>query len=139
MMVERKSGKRTSGKTTGRPQERAGYDSSNNLLPATIGYLALFGQLAPVFLVGLNKAGLIKLPPINLLTDISNNAMDAAVKSGEISAFVGTAYSTGVWRDLLLDFYRNGETLDYLTRAGGVCAEHPAWCEGIEIVYRINN
>ena len=47
--------------------------------------------------------------------------------------------STQVWADLLVDFYRNGETLDYLTRAGGVCAAHPAWCEGIEIVYRINN
>ena len=65
--------------------------------------------------------------------------MDAAVAEGEIPKLVATAYSQGVWKDLIGEYYSSGQTLDFLTQAGGVCAQHPAWCEGVEIIYRVNN
>ena len=103
-----------------------------------IGWLALFGQLAPAGLVGLARLGLVKAPPLNTLTDIANNAMDEAIANGckellfEQKLFA-TAYGQGIWKDLIAEYYSSGETTDFLTKAGGVCAEHPGWCEGITI------
>ena len=50
-------------------------EATNSTLPAAIGYLSIFSLLSPSLLVGLDKLGVIALPPINLLTDISNNAI----------------------------------------------------------------
>ena len=99
-----------------------------------VGYLALWGQLTPALLTALAKLGLFNPPPINLLTDVANNAMDAAIAAGEIPKIVGTVYGQGIWKDLIGEYYSSGETTEFLTKAGGVCDLHPAWCEGITIV-----
>ena len=110
-----------------------GKDKTGENIAGAIGWLALFGQLAPVFATALARLGLFDPPPINLLTDIANNAMDSAIARGEIPKLVGTAYGQGIWKDLILEYYRTGQTLDYLTVAGGVCAQHPEWCDGVAI------
>jgi len=139
MMLDRKSRGKKASRKTGRPESRTESAGTNNFLPAAFGTLLLAGQLSAPLLVGLDKLGLVKAPPINLLTSIANNAMDAAVAEGEISMNFATVYSQGIWNDLLQEYFRSGQTLDFLTKAGGVCAQHPAWCEGVEIVFRAYN
>ena len=95
--------------------------------------LAVFGELVPVFLAALGRLGLIKPPPINTFTYIANNAMDAAVNDGSVYPLMGTMYAQGIWKDLISEYYGSGETTEFLTIAGGVCAEHAAWCAGVTI------
>ena len=100
---------------------------------AAFGYFALFGQLAAPFAAALGRLGLIKPPPLNLLTDIANQAMDEAIANEEIPKLMGTVYGQGIWKDLIGQYYNTGETTEFLTKAGGVCAEHAGWCAGITI------
>ena len=72
-------------------------------------------------------------PPLNTFTYIANNAMDAARASGEVSKWLATKYSQDVWSDLLSQYYSEGSSTDFLTRAGGVCDLHAAWCDGVII------
>ena len=59
--------------------------------------------------------------------------MEAAVQDGSVYPLVATAYSQGIWSDLISEYYRTGQTTEFLTRVGGVCAEHTAWCAGVTI------
>jgi hypothetical protein len=97
------------------------------------GYFFLFSNLAPAFGNALGRLGLWNPPPINLLTAVANNAMDEAMLAGEIPKLMATAYGQGIWADLLKEYYASGETTEFLTKAGGICAQHSNWCEGIII------
>ena len=98
------------------------------------GWFALAGQLAAPLAAGLGRLGLFKPPPLNMLTDIANQAMDEAIAKHEIPKLMGTVYGQGIWKDLIGQYYSTGETTEFLTKAGGVCAEHPVWCDGISIL-----
>ena len=106
-----------------------------------VGYALLLVYLAPIFLRAADRSGLWKPPPINTLTDIANNAADEAMAAGALQLGTvfgytlqgGTFYAQGVWRDLLAEYYASGETANFLTKAGGVCAQHVAWCAGVTI------
>ena len=72
---------------------------------------------------------------------VANNAADEALAAGalELGTFFGytiqggTFFSQSVWRDLIVEYYSSGETTAFLTKAGGICAQHAAWCEGVSI------
>ena len=102
-------------------------------LSAAFGYLFLFGQLAPAFATAAGRLGLFKPPPLNLLTEVANNAMDEAIRTGEIPALMGTVYGQGVWKDLIGQYYASGESTAFLTKVGGICMQHPVWCDGITL------
>jgi hypothetical protein len=53
--------------------------------------------------------------------------------AGAINIYFGTVYAQGAWKDLIDAYYALGETTEFLTKAGGVCAEHAAWCAGLVI------
>lgn len=102
-------------------------------LVAYVGYAFLFGQLSPALFVGLARLGLITLPPINTFTAIANNAMDEALRNQEIFPYFCTTYAQGKWNEFFFEYYNSGETTEFLTVAGGVCSQHPGWCEGVDI------
>ena len=64
---------------------------------------------------------------------IANNAMVEAVETGKIPKLVGTVYGQGKWIELIQQFHNSGATTEFLTAEDGVCAQHPAWCDGISI------
>ena len=107
-------------------------DSKGPEFAEIIGYGFIGGQLFPPLLVGLARLGVIRLPPINTFTAIANNAIDEAVAAGEISPYQGTAYGLQLWSGFLSEYSQGGST-EFLTRAGGVCAEHAAWCAEVAI------
>ena len=106
-----------------------------------VGYALYLVYLSPIFGAAAAKFGLWNPPPINLFTDIANNAADEAMAAGtlELANFfgykiqAGTFYAQGVWKDLLAEYYASGETTEFLTKANGVCAQHVAWCDGVVI------
>ena len=106
-----------------------------------IGYSFFLVYLSPIFIRAVDRSGVWKVPPINLLTDIANNAADEAMAAGDLTIgnFFGyaiqggTFYAQSVWKDLLAEYYASGETTEFLTKAGGVCAQHVAWCAGVTI------
>jgi len=100
---------------------------------ANIGYLGLLAYISPVFVAALAKAGVIDPPPLNTFTAIANNAADLAFASGEIPRNIMTVYSFQQWADLLQQYFADGKTTEFLTRVGGVCAQHPGWCDGVTI------
>ena len=110
--------------------------SSGPQLGEIVGYTFLAGQLTPALLVGLARLGLIQLPPINTFTAIANNAMEEAVANNEINIYFGTVFGQQKWFQLISQYYDDGRTTEFLTRAGGVCAQHAAWCQGVDIPLR---
>ncbi len=106
-----------------------------------VGYLLFLVYLSPIFGRTAVQYGLWDPPPINMFTDIANNAADEAMAAGRLqlgSVFGytiqgGTFYAQSVWRDLISEYYASGQTTEFLTKAGGVCAQHSAWCEGVSI------
>ena len=46
---------------------------------------------------------------------------------------MGTVYGQGVWKDLISEFYATGGTTEFMTKAGGLCEQHAAWCKDIAI------
>jgi len=103
-----------------------------NVLGGLFG-LAIAQQIGLGVAVAAGRLGLWNAPPVNLFTDIADNAMEAGVAAGDVNLYFGTAYATGIWKELLDAYYATGETTEFLTKAGGVCAEHAAWCAGIAI------
>ena len=110
--------------------------SSGPQLGEIVGYTFLAGQLTPALLVGLARLGLIQLPPINTFTAIANNAMEEAVANNEINIYFGTVFGQQKWFELISQYYDDGMTTEFLTRTGGVCAQHAAWCQGVDIPLR---
>lgn len=105
----------------------------SQIIGQVIGYSAIGGQLLFPFLVGLQRLGLIELPPLNAFTAIANNASDEAIAIGTINPYTATVYGQGIWKDLITEYYSSGKTTEFLTKAGGICAEHAAWCDGVSI------
>lgn len=91
------------------------------------GYLYI-GNVAVTVTIGvLSRLGLISLPPINTLTDIANNAMDAEIAAGTLQPLLATGWSIGFWLDLLRQynsFEGDGFVASY-------CAEQAALCAGV--------
>lgn len=95
--------------------------------------LAIAQQLSLCAAVGAARLGMWDPPPVNLFTDIADKAMEEAIATGQINMYFGTTYAVGIWKDLLDMYYAGGETTNFLTEAGGVCAEHAAWCAGLPL------
>ena len=102
-----------------------------NEKPQLLGRIAGFaylGNFVTVVSVGiLSRLGLINLPPINLLTDIANNAMDQEIAAGNLNPLLATGWATGFWLDLLRQYNAfAGE--DFVP---SYCAAHASLCAGI--------
>lgn len=97
------------------------------------GWLVLFGQVTPAFLTAAGRAGLWNAPPVNLFTDIANAAMESGVADGSVPKWRATMYGQDVWKDLLGQYYANGESTSFLTEAGGICAQHAEYCAGVTL------
>ena len=97
------------------------------------GWLVLFSQLTPAFLTAAGRAGLWNAPPVNLFTDIANAAMESGVADGSIPKWRATLYGQDVWKELLGQYYANGESTSFLTEAGGICAQHAEYCAGLTL------
>jgi len=95
------------------------------------GWLVLFSQLTPACLTAAGRAGLWSPPPLNLFTDIANAAMEAGIADGSVPKWRATIYSQDVWKELLGQYYANGESTSFLTEAGGICAQHAEYCAGL--------
>lgn len=121
-------------------EEGSEEDSTVNV-GSLIGYTLLLGYLSPIFTTAAAKAGLWNPPPVNTFTAIANNAADEAMASGtlQLGNFLGypiqtgTWYAQDIWRDFIVQYYANGETTAFLTKAGGICEQHAAWCAGVDI------
>ena len=120
-------------------KEESQKESSTNTAPNLVnpyevfGWLALFSQLTPAFLTAAGRAGLFNPPPLNLFTDIANAAMEAGIADGSVPKWRATMYSQDVWKELLGQYYANGESTSFLTEAGGICAQHAEYCAGLTL------
>ena len=97
------------------------------------GWAAIFGQVTPGALTAAARLGLWDPPPVNLFTDISNAAMEAGIAEGSVPKWRATMWAQDYWKDLIGQYYANGESAAFLTKAGGVCAEHADWCAGLTL------
>ena len=104
-----------------------------------VGYGLLLVYLSPLFA----RAAFPDFVEMNnMFTDIANNAADEAMAAGtlQLGTFMGYPISTGtwyaqdVWKSLYAEYFSSGRTTDFLTAAGGFCAQHVTWCEGVTIV-----
>merc|ERR1740130_286296 len=102
-----------------------------NRIPAAVGGAALVGQLTQPLAVGLDRLGLIKLPPLNALTAIANAAMEAEIKAGGIPKIMGTAWVQGFYSDLIGQY--NAAPEGFL-QAYCNDAAHSAWCTADSVV-----
>ena len=102
-----------------------------NRLPAAVGAAALVGQLTQPLVVGLDRLGLIKLPPLNALTSIANAAMEAEIEAGGIPKVMGTAWVQGFYKDLIGQY---AASPDGFLQAYCNDAMHAAWCTADTVV-----
>jgi hypothetical protein len=102
-----------------------------NRLPAAVGAAALVGQLTQPLVVGLDRLGLIELPPLNALTSIANAAMDAEIEAGRINPMMGTAWVQGFYKDLIGQY---AASPDGFLQAYCGDAVHKAWCTADTVV-----
>ena len=98
------------------------------MIGRTAGYLYL-GQVITVVTIGvLKRLDLISLPPVNSLTTIANNAMDAEIAAGTLQPLLATGWSVGFWLDLWRQYYAEADPAAFVA---GYCAEHAALCVGL--------
>jgi hypothetical protein len=83
------------------PSENTG---KQQITAAVVGVLYLGNFVAVMFLGVLSRLG-VTLPPVNTLTDIANNAMDAEIAAGTLQPLVATAWATRYWVDLLAQYF----------------------------------
>ena len=102
-----------------------------NRIPAAVGGAALVGQLTQPLVVGLDRLGLIKLPPLNALTSIANAAMEAEIEAGRIPKIMGTAWVQGFYKDLIGQY---AAAPDGFLHAYCNDAAHSAWCTADTVV-----
>jgi len=102
-----------------------------NRVPATVGAFFLVGQLTQPLVVGLDRLGLIKLPPLNALTSIANAAMEAEIAAGGIPKIMGTAWVQGFYKDLIGQY---SALPDGFLKAYCDDAVHAAWCTAETVV-----
>jgi len=98
-----------------------------------IGYALLLNFFSTPLTVFLTQRGLITPPPFNTFTAIANKAMEEAIANGEIDKLMGTMYGQQKWYGFIGEYFASGETTSFMTATGGLCDQHPAWCEGITI------
>ena len=98
------------------------------MIGRTAGYLYL-GQVITVVTIGvLKRLDLISLPPVNSLTAIANNAMDAEIAAGTLQPLLATGWSVGFWLDLWRQYYAEADPAAFVA---GYCAEHAALRVGL--------
>jgi hypothetical protein len=102
-----------------------------NRVPAAVGAAFLVGQLSQPLVVGLDRLGLIKLPPLNALTSIANAAMEAEIEAGGIPKVMGTAWVQGFYKDLIGQY---NAAPDGFLQAYCDDAAHAAWCTADTVV-----
>ena len=102
-----------------------------NRVPAAVGAFFVVGQLSQPFVVGLERLGLIKLPPLNALTSIANAAMEAEIEAGGIPKVMGTAWVQGFYRDLIGQY---NAAPDGFLQAYCDDDAHAAWCTADTVV-----
>ena len=100
-------------------------------VPFAFGAFAVFGQLTQPLAVGLDRLGLIKLPPLNALTSIANAAMEAEIEAGGIPKIMGTAWVQGFYKDLIGQY---AASPDGFLQAYCDDAVHAAWCTADTVV-----
>ena len=91
------------------------------------GYLGNF--VAVVSLGVLSRLGLISLPPINTLTDIANNAMEAEIAAGTLQPLLATGWATAFWFDLIRQQYEFDDATTSFVAS--YCTAHANLCEGV--------
>ena len=91
-----------------------------------VGYLGPF--IATVGTGVLSRLGLIEAPPLNALTDIANNAMEAEIASGSLQPIVATAWATSFWVDLIGQYYSFDGPGSFLAT---YCSQHEGFCTGV--------
>jgi len=75
--------------------------------PAVIafGVLVVASQAGLPLLFGLNSLGVIRLPPVNDFTELSNAAMEMGVADGTVPLGLATLWAQGFGLDLTFQFY----------------------------------
>ena len=89
--------------------------------------LSFMGQLATISAA---KLGLITLPPINTFTEIADAAMEMGVADGSVNPYTATAYSWGIWLDLLQSYNAGASVAAWCADAPA----HSAWCEAAKVL-----
>ena len=89
--------------------------------------LSFMGQLATISAA---KLGLITLPPINTFTEIADAAMEMGVADGSVNPYTATAYSWGIWLDLLQSYNARASVAAWCADAPA----HSAWCEAAKVL-----
>ena len=104
--------------------------AKENRISFAIGGFFIFGQLTSPVLVGLDRLGLIELPPLNALTSITNAAMDAEIASGGVPAIMGTMWAQRFYVDLISQYRAapEGFLREYCNDAA-----HTAWCSAASV------
>ena len=77
--------------------------------------------------MGLQRLGLITLPPLNTFTAITNAAMEAEVVAGNVPAIVGTVWAQKFFLDLIGQYNGAGAPDDFIATFCGDAA-HAGWC-----------
>jgi hypothetical protein len=97
-----------------------------NTTGALVG-VAYFAQFAIIPYAVLARLGLVKAPPLNKFTDITNAAMDQAVASGELQPLMATAWAQGFWVELFKGYYTSAQPDDFVA-TWCAAVEHAAYC-----------
>eukprot|EP00967_Tisochrysis_lutea_P036189 scaffold43532_cov34-Tisochrysis_lutea.AAC.1 len=89
--------------------------------------VSYFAQFAIIPYVALARLGLVKAPPLNTFTDITNAAMEQAIASGELQPIMATAWAQGFWVDMFKEYYSSGQPDDFVA-TWCAFAEHSSYC-----------
>ena len=103
---------------------------TNQMNGVIVGSAFLGPFIVQVSLGVLSRLGLISLPPLNSLTDISNNAMEDAIAAGTLQPLLATAWATNFWLDLIRQYLSSEEQAAFVA---AYCADHANLCVGIQL------
>ena len=103
-------------------------DESKQAIGKIFGFLYLGNFIVVVALGLVNRFTDIRLPPINSLTDISNNAMDAEIAAGTLQPILATAWATNFWLDLIRQYFAAAQDPSFVA---DYCATHASLCAGV--------
>ena len=103
-------------------------DESKQAFGKIFGFLYLGNFIVVVALGLVNRFTDIRLPPINSLTDISNNAMDAEIAAGTLQPILATAWATNFWLDLIRQYFAAAQDPSFVA---DYCATHASLCADV--------
>ena len=103
-------------------------DESKQAIGKIFGFLYLGNFIVVVALGLVNRFTDIRLPPINSLTDISNNAMVAEIAAGTLQPILATAWATNFWLDLIRQYFAAAQDPSFVA---DYCATHASLCAGV--------